>query len=128
MKKKTKVSKRGVQEADIIVGERIKARRNVLGLSQQELGEKLGISFQQIQKYEKGVNRVTTGRLIQLCQALQCDLTDLADVGGIKPAKITVESTFAATREGAAIIHAMSRIEDLELRRQIIHLAERLAA
>jgi transcriptional regulator with XRE-family HTH domain len=100
----------------------------VLGVSQQELGEKLGISFQQIQKYEKGVNRVTTGRLIQVCQALQCDLTDLADVGGIKPAKITLESSFAATREGAAIIHAMSRIEDLELRRQLIHLAERLAA
>jgi transcriptional regulator with XRE-family HTH domain len=128
MKKKTKVSQRGVQDTDIIVGERIKARRNVLGVSQQDLGGKLGISFQQIQKYEKGVNRVSTGRLIQLCQALQCDLSDLADVGGIKPAKITAASTFAATREGAAIIDAMSRIEDLELRRQIIHLAEKLAA
>jgi transcriptional regulator with XRE-family HTH domain len=128
MMKKTKVSQRGVQDADIIVGERIKARRNVLGVSQQDLGEKLGVSFQQIQKYEKGVNRVATGRLIQICQALQCDLTDLADLGGIKPAKITPASTFAATREGAAIIDAMSRIEDLELRRQIIHLAERLAA
>jgi transcriptional regulator with XRE-family HTH domain len=128
MKKKARVATRGVQEADKVVGERIKARRNELGVSQQDLGEKLGVSFQQVQKYEKGVNRVTTGRLIQLCRALQCDLTDLADVGGIKPAKITATSTFAATREGVAIIDAMSRIEDLEVRRQIIHLAERLAA
>jgi transcriptional regulator with XRE-family HTH domain len=128
MKKKVKPATRGVQEADKIVGERIKARRNELGVSQQDLGEKLGVSFQQVQKYEKGVNRVTTGRLIQLCRALQCDLTDLADIGGIKPAKITAASTFAATREGVAIIDAMSRIEDLDVRRQIISLAERLAA
>jgi transcriptional regulator with XRE-family HTH domain len=69
MKKKAKPATRGVQEADKIVGERIKARRNELGVSQQDLGEKLGISFQQIQKYEKGMNRVTTGRLLQLCRA-----------------------------------------------------------
>ena len=128
MKKKVKPTTRGVLEADKLVGERIKARRNELGVSQQDLGEKLGISFQQVQKYEKGMNRVTTGRLLQLCRALQCDLTDLADFGGTKPAKITVASTFAATREGVAIIDAMSRIEDIEVRRQIIHLAETLAA
>lgn len=126
--KKTKVSQRGVQEADKIVGERIKARRHVMEMSQLELGEHLGISFQQIQKYEKGTNRVTTGRLIQICKALQCDLTDLADMGGIKPAKITAASTFAATREGVAMIDAMSRIEDMAVRRQIIHLVETLAA
>jgi transcriptional regulator with XRE-family HTH domain len=128
MKRKTKVAARGVQEADKVVGERIKARRNELEVSQQELGEKLGISFQQIQKYEKGVNRVTTGRLLQLCQALQCDLSDLADFGGTKPAKITAASTFAATRDGVAIINAMSKIEDVAVRRHIIYLAESLVA
>jgi transcriptional regulator with XRE-family HTH domain len=127
MKRKAKVATRGVQEADKIVGERIKARRNELGVSQQDLGEKLGVSFQQIQKYEKGVNRVTTGRLLQLCQALECDLSDLG-MGGTKPAKITVASSFAATREGVAIIDAMSRIEDVAVRKHIIHLVESLAA
>lgn len=97
-------------------------------MSQQDLGEKLGISFQQIQKYEKGMNRVTTGRLLQLCRALECDLTDLADFGGTKPVKITVANSFAASRESVAIIDAMSRIEDMEVRRQINHLAESLAA
>jgi transcriptional regulator with XRE-family HTH domain len=125
--KKTKATARGMLDADKLVGERIRARRNELGISQTDLGEKVGITFQQIQKYEKGVNRVTTGRLIQICKALQCDFGDLTDMGGTKPAKITVASTFAASREGVAIINAMSRIEDLELRRQIIQLAETLA-
>lgn len=126
--KKVKVPKRGIQPADKIVGQRIRARRNEVGMSQDELGQKLGVSFQQIQKYEKGTNRVSTGRLDQICRALECSITDLTEGMGGKDAKITPASTFAASREGVAIIDAMSRIEDLGLRLQIIHLAESLAA
>lgn len=120
--------RRGVQEADVIMGERIRARRNQLGMSQDDLGKALGVSFQQIQKYEKGTNRVSTGRIFQICKTFDCSISDLTEGMGGKEAKITPASTFAASRDGVAIIEAMSKIRDVEVRRQIISLAERLAA
>ena len=56
---------------DIYVGSRIRMRRKMLGLSQEKLGEKLGITFQQIQKYEKGANRVSSSRLVQIGSVLK---------------------------------------------------------
>jgi transcriptional regulator with XRE-family HTH domain len=127
--KKSKVTKqRGVQEADKVMGQRIKARRNQQGLSQEELGNALGVSFQQVQKYEKGANRVSTGRLVQICETLECSITDMAEGLSGKDAKITLASAFAASRDGVAIIDAMSKIADIEVRRQLIHLAEKLTA
>ena len=127
--KKPKVTKqRGVQEADKVMGQRIRARRNQQGLSQEELGDALGVSFQQVQKYEKGTNRVSTGRLVQICETLQCSISDLAEGLSGKDAKITPASAFAASRDGVAIIDAMSKIADVEVRRQLIQLAEKLAA
>ena len=66
MKKKrtVKANPRRVQDTDITIGERIKARRNQIEMSQEELGDALKVSFQQIQKYEKGINRLSSGRLI----------------------------------------------------------------
>src|ERR1051325_8767177 len=55
-------------DTDVSVGQRIRSQRLMLGLSQTELGNKLGITFQQIQKYEKGTNRVSAGRLQQIAQ------------------------------------------------------------
>ena len=70
MKKKrtVKANPRRVQDTDITIGERIKARRNQIEMSQEELGDALKVSFQQIQKYEKGINRLSSGRLIQLAE------------------------------------------------------------
>jgi transcriptional regulator with XRE-family HTH domain len=56
---------------DAYVGSRIRLRRNLLGISQTELGDRIGVTFQQVQKYEKGVNRIGTSRLIQICEVLQ---------------------------------------------------------
>jgi len=56
---------------DIYVGSRIRLRRNLLGISQTELGERIGVTFQQVQKYEKGVNRIGTSRLLRICDVLQ---------------------------------------------------------
>ena len=75
-KRSAKMNARRVQESDIAIGERIRARRNQIEMSQEDLGFALGVSFQQIQKYEKGVNRLSSGRLIQLATALQCSVTD----------------------------------------------------
>ena len=62
--------KSGHQPVDVHVGQRIKGRRLILGISQERLGEALGITFQQVQKYEKGVNRVSASRLFSIAKAL----------------------------------------------------------
>jgi transcriptional regulator with XRE-family HTH domain len=56
---------------DVYVGSRIRLRRNLLGISQTELGDRIGVTFQQVQKYEKGVNRIGTSRLLRICDVLQ---------------------------------------------------------
>ncbi len=112
MKKKRgiKMNARRVQESDQAIGERILARRNQIEMSQEDLGSALGVSFQQIQKYEKGVNRLSSGRLIQLAHALQCSVTDLIGGEGNTPIVSTPFSRYAASKEGVAIINAMAKI------------------
>jgi transcriptional regulator with XRE-family HTH domain len=73
MDSKTKATK----PADIYVGAQIRLRRNMLGLSQTEMGEQIGVTFQQVQKYEKGVNRIGASRLLQICEVLDCTPADL---------------------------------------------------
>jgi DNA-binding transcriptional regulator YiaG len=62
-KRTVKVNARKAQDSDVAVGERIRALRNQMEMSQEELGKALGVSFQQMQKYEKGTNRISSGRL-----------------------------------------------------------------
>lgn len=70
VKKKIDMSKRAPDFKDKLIGARIKAYRDIAGLSQSELGEAVGITFQQIQKYEHGTNKVSLGRLFEICSAL----------------------------------------------------------
>ena len=95
-KRSTKMNARKVQESDIAIGERIRGRRNQIEMNQEDLGGALGVSFQQIQKYEKGVNRLSSGRLIQLASALQCSVTDLIGGGEKGSIKSTPFSRYAA--------------------------------
>lgn len=127
-KRGTKMNARRVQDTDVAIGESIRARRNQIKMSQEELGSALGVSFQQIQKYEKGVNRLSSGRLIQLSDALQCSVTDLIGGEGKAPIKSTPFSRYAASKEGIAIINAMAKIPSAAVRRQVIGLAESLSA
>ena len=127
-KRTTQSKARSVQESDVAVGERIRARRNQLEMSQEDLGKALGVSFQQIQKYEKGVNRISSGRLIQVVNALQCSVTDLIGGDNSGPIKSTEFSRYASSKEGVAIINAMARIPSPAVRRQVINLAESLSA
>jgi transcriptional regulator with XRE-family HTH domain len=88
----------------------------------------LKVSFQQVQKYEKGTNRISSGRLLQLAEALQCGVTDLIGESGTGSMKSTPVSRYAASKEGVAIIKAMAKIPSLAVRRQVISLAESLSA
>jgi transcriptional regulator with XRE-family HTH domain len=78
MKKlKQKKSPRSVSTVDRYIGARMRERREALGLSQAKLGQKLEISFQQVQKYESGRNRVSAARLFDICEALELSLASM---------------------------------------------------
>jgi transcriptional regulator with XRE-family HTH domain len=112
-------------------------RRIMLGMSQEKLGEALGLTFQQIQKYEKGTNRVGASRLQQISEILKVPVSFLFDGGpsGIVGGEQSAEnaspayiSDFLATSEGLALTRAFTRIADAKLRRSIVDLVERIAA
>jgi transcriptional regulator with XRE-family HTH domain len=124
----TSKSKRATADADKLVGERIRTARLEAQMSQETLGTALGISFQQIQKYEKGMNRVSIGRLMQIGQAVNKPLeffsSGLGD--GVKfTAEQRERSAFLATREGDQIIRAMIDLSPY-LQQCIINLAREL--
>jgi transcriptional regulator with XRE-family HTH domain len=78
--KKTKrksASPRNSNSVDAFIGKRMRELRHVNNISQVELGRELGVSFQQIQKYEKGVNRVSAARLFDICKALNVSLSSM---------------------------------------------------
>lgn len=106
------------------VGERIRAARLAAGLSQTGLADALGLSFQQVQKYEKGTNRVAPGRLVVIAQA--CDTSPAALLGcnDTTPAPVV---TMMATRDGQDLAQAFNRIASADDRRVICQLAARFA-
>jgi transcriptional regulator with XRE-family HTH domain len=76
-KAKRKISPRSASAIDRYIGARMREQRLALNMSQAKLGEELGVSFQQIQKYEKGVNRVSAARLYSICKALNVSLSSM---------------------------------------------------
>ena len=104
----------------------------MLGLSQEKLGEKLGITFQQIQKYEKGTNRVGASRLQAMSDALEVpvayffpDPTPQAQ-GGMKEESATFMMDFMSTSEGLDLSRAFTRIKNPKVRRKIVELVRAL--
>lgn len=116
---------------DIHVGSRVRMRRMMLGMSQEKLGESLGITFQQIQKYEKGTNRIGASRLQHISTVLSVPVSfffedapgtpaDAAGMAESKPA--TYYTEFLSTSEGIQLNKAFVRIKDAKLRRRIIEM------
>jgi transcriptional regulator with XRE-family HTH domain len=118
-------SKRGTTQTDLLIGQRLRARRMELDMSQQELGEKLGVSFQQVQKYEKGINRLGASRLLQVCGILQTTVDYFMGGNGGKAPLPSKMSTFMATKEGHDIAEAMMRLNEPHAR-AVIALARTL--
>ena len=75
--KRKSASPRSANAIDEFIGARMRERRQALGISQTDLGKTLGVSFQQIQKYESGRNRVSAGRLFDICKALNVSLSSM---------------------------------------------------
>ncbi|MFN0219398.1 MAG: helix-turn-helix domain-containing protein [Hyphomicrobium sp.] len=125
---------------DVHVGARVRLRRMLLGMSQEKLGEHLGLTFQQVQKYEKGVNRIGASRLFDLARVLGVPVQffyDEAPVGTQTPSQAAAgfaeqpgESyvvEFLGTREGLELNKAFARISDQRVRRSIVELVRSLA-
>lgn len=76
----SELSTKAPDPMDIALGAAVRIRRRTIGMSQEALADQCGVSFQQIQKYENGANRISFSRLIQISRALRCRVTDLMDV------------------------------------------------
>ncbi|KQR77923.1 Cro/Cl family transcriptional regulator [Rhizobium sp. Leaf384] len=125
---------------DIHVGSRIRLRRTMLGMSQEKLGEALGITFQQIQKYEKGTNRVGASRLQNISAILNVPVSFFfedapGDAGAGSGASGMAEASssnyvvdFLSSSEGLQLNRAFVKIGDPKVRRKIVDLVKALAA
>jgi transcriptional regulator with XRE-family HTH domain len=131
------MSTKAPNPVDKYVGSRVRMRRIMLGMSQEKLGDALGLTFQQVQKYEKGTNRVGASRIQQIAEILQIPVSFLFEGGpsGTVNADGTIEgpspsyvSDFLATSEGLALTRAFTRISDAKLRRSIVELVEQIAS
>jgi len=118
---------------DVYVGSRIRLRRNFLGMSQEKLGEQLGITFQQIQKYEKGTNRVGASRLQAISEILEVPVSFFFEeapgssvVEGLAENEINYID-FCSSTEGVQLMRAFTHIKDPKVRRKIIDLAKALS-
>ena len=130
------MGKKGPNPTDMYVGARIRMRRLMLGMSQTSLADGLRLTFQQIQKYEKGTNRVGAGRLQQTANILRVPIgfffEDVPAVPYQKPgAKDALSPTyvteFLATRDGVALVASFMKINSAKLRRSIVDLVRVMA-
>lgn len=123
---------RAATAVDAHVGSRVRLRRKLLKLTQTELAQKLSLTFQQLQKYEKGHNRISAGRLYRISEALDVPISfffddlpvDLAPVGGaaITPAEASFDSDVLSKEETSKLLRAYYRIEDPHVRKSIFEL------
>ena len=128
--------KKAPNPIDKHVGSRVRMRRMMLGMSQEKLGDALGLTFQQVQKYEKGSNRIGASRLQQISLILQVPISFFfegappppGDQFGLgeapSPAYVT---DFLATSDGLTLVKAFMRIPSSKLRRRIVDLVEEMA-
>lgn len=121
---------------DVHVGARVRERRVALGLSQEKLGERLGLTFQQIQKYEKGVNRIGASRLFEIARLLDAPVQyffenapgeDHDDDHERAEADRPQVMRFVGTAEGLQLNAAFCRISHDETRRRIVDLVKTLS-
>ena len=136
---KTAQGTRRPNPVDVHVGSRVRLQRMLLSMSQEKLGEKLGLTFQQVQKYEKGTNRIGASRLYELSRVLGVpvqffydEIPGIADANGkgggfAEPETESYIVSFLSSREGLELNKAFVRISDAKVRRSIIDLVRSLA-
>ena len=125
MKRAGKIPARRADQRDGEVGHRIRARRLERRLSQTELADRIGVTFQQVQKYEKGTNRLGASRLSRVAEALDVPVSFFFQEGASTPR----ESHFHLLQNAATmrLVTALDKIKDARTRQMLIDMAERLA-
>lgn len=129
--------KKQANPIDAHVGRRVRLRRMLIGMNQERLGELLGLTFQQVQKYEKGVNRIGAGRLYEIASILGVNIgffyddieedvaQGAASLGGSREHPPVME--FMSSGEGIQLSVAFMRIKDVKVRRKILDLLRSLS-
>ncbi|WND01694.1 helix-turn-helix transcriptional regulator [Temperatibacter marinus] len=117
---------------DTYVGGRVRARRKMLGLSQTQLGEELGVTFQQVQKYERGTNRIGSSRLFRMATALDVPVAYFFEgaetsLPGYSDSVVLDEDTFQR-EETQELVQAYYRINDPRIRKKVLGLARLLSS
>ena len=129
--------KKQASPIDVQVGTRVRLRRMLIGMSQEKLGEMLGLTFQQVQKYEKGVNRIGAGRLFQVAHILGVPIDyfyegvngasenapGFAEPGGGSPPVME----FLSSGEGLQLSLAFMKIKDPKVRKRVLDLVKSLS-
>ncbi|HYE48061.1 MAG TPA: helix-turn-helix domain-containing protein [Azospirillaceae bacterium] len=125
---------------DVHVGSRVRLRRTLLGMSQEKLGEAIGLTFQQVQKYERGANRIGASRLFDLSRVLDVPVSfffdDMPDEEGAAPSAVdesavqeavAAETDPLAKRETLELVRAYYRISDPGVRKRLFELTKSVA-
>jgi transcriptional regulator with XRE-family HTH domain len=127
------MAKKSPHSIDQYVGGRVRMRRQALGMSQSKLADAIGLTFQQVQKYEKGTNRMGSSRLMQIANVLEVPVTYFFE-GAPGQAKISrtapspdFVTQFLSKEDGLALTRAFMRVRDAKVRRSIVHLVENIA-
>jgi transcriptional regulator with XRE-family HTH domain len=131
------MAKKTPNPIDKHVGSRVRMRRMMLSMSQEKLGDALGLTFQQVQKYEKGTNRIGASRLQQISNILQVPVSFFFEgaphlpgghSGGTSEAPSPAYvSDFLATSDGLSLTKSFMKIKSSKLRRRIVDLVEQIA-
>ena len=118
------------------VGSRVRLRRQMMEMSREKLGEELGVTFQQVQKYERGANRIGAGRLWHLARVLEVPVSFFYDgvsssaqrpTGFADGDQTPVVNDFLQSADGVALAQAFSKITDPKVRRRVLELVRSLA-
>jgi transcriptional regulator with XRE-family HTH domain len=131
------ITKKTTNPVDKHVGSRVRMRRVLIGMSQERLGDALGLTFQQVQKYEKGINRIGASRLQQISNILGMPVEfffegapsgETRSVEGFNEVSDTpYVADFLASNEGVQLNRAFLRIRDPKLRRRVVDLVTAIA-
>ena len=130
------MAKKAPNPIDKHVGSRVRMRRMMLSMSQEKLGDALGLTFQQIQKYEKGTNRIGASRLQQISLILQVPVSFFFEGAPAPPgvgsglseaASPEYVTNFLSTSDGLNLVKAFTRIPSAALRRRVVDLVEEMA-
>src|SRR3954469_23279911 len=131
-KARSDMPKKQANPIDVQVGNRVRIRRMLIGMSQERLGDLLGLTFQQVQKYEKGVNRIGAGRLYEVSRILNVPIDFFyqgvaSEPGAPAPEAAPPVLEFVSSGEGLQLSLAFMKIKDVKVRKRVLDLLKSLS-